>query len=88
MEGSISKAVFQLRPVLMPYHTFLLRSSLGTSRNVTPSNGTVYKVTPVLSPFLSCDVIADKAHLAKSIFTHFSFLRNCPVGRQYVSFNA
>ena len=57
------KYVIQHRKVdNMPHQNEIQHSSWLTSRNVTPSIGSVYKVPTLFAPFLFCDVIADKAY--------------------------
>ena len=46
----------------MSHQNGILHSSWLTSRNATPSIGSVYKVPTLFEPFLFCDVIADKAY--------------------------
>ena len=48
--------------VNMPYQNQILRSSWLTSRNATPSIGSLYKLPTLFAPFLFCDVIADKVY--------------------------
>ena len=49
--------------VNMSYQSFHRLSSWRTAQNIIPSNGTVYKVPLLFSPFLRYDIIADKAHM-------------------------
>ena len=49
----------------MSHQNGILHSSWLTSRNATPSIGSVYKVPTLFAPFLFHDVIADKAFNAE-----------------------
>ena len=46
----------------MSHQNRILHSSWLTSRNATPSIGSLYKLPTLSAPFLFCDVIADKVY--------------------------
>ena len=60
---SARKYMVQHRKMVnIPHQNQILHSSWLTSRNATPSIGSLYKLPTLFAPFLFCDVIADKVY--------------------------